>query len=89
MGTIHCPGGHTFSDGEVPSPYGYTLISEEKLDMAVDTIVERVAAGGDIGDNVDAFVRDYGQKAYICPKCGRIIAFYNGIDKPATSYRRE
>ena len=89
MATIHCPGGHSFSDGEIPSPYAYTLISEGNLEVAVEAIVAGIAAGGNVGDQVDAFIRSNGSSTYICPECGRILVFEKGLENPATSYRRE
>jgi hypothetical protein len=90
MATITCPAGHSFSDGQIPSPYEWVLISDENIGRTTDKIIELTRAGA---DDVEAWaevvIRSYGYPAYICPECGRLLVFEDGIDKPAASYRRE
>jgi len=89
MGTIHCPGGHTFSDGEIPCPYEYQLLSEAHFMAALDEVEKLDWQAEYAGDKADWAIRSRSIIAYRCPHCERMLIFENGIDKPATSYRRE
>ncbi len=89
MATIICSGGHSFSDGEIPSPYEWTLISDINLGDALDKIIGQTRAGADIEAQAGVIMSSYGHIAYICPECKRLLVFENGIENPATSYRRE
>jgi hypothetical protein len=89
MGTIHCPGGHTFSDGQIPCPYEWKLISDENLDVALDEVENLDWKAEFAGDKADWAIRGRSLITYRCPHCERMLVFEHGIDKPATSYRRE
>lgn len=89
MATITCPGGHSFSDGQIPSPYAWTLISDANLESALDRIIDRAKAGKDVEAQTGVIMNAYGYPAYICPECERLLVFDKGIENPATSYRRE
>lgn len=89
MATINCPGGHTFSDGELPSPYGWTLISDANLERALDAIIGQAKADEDVDAQAEVIMGSHGLTTYKCPECGRLIVFENGIENPAASYRRE
>ena len=67
----------------------YYLISEANLEPAVDEITQGIAEGGDVDDYVDQSIRTYGRPTYICPECGRLLIFVNGLEKPANSYLPE
>jgi hypothetical protein len=89
MPTIACPGGHIVSDGLIPSPNAWRLISDEKLEDALDEIVAMVKAGEDVDARAASVMSAHSHAAYMCPECGRLLVFENGLDRPATSYRRE
>ncbi len=89
MATITCHAGHSFSDGEIPSPYAWTLISDVNLEHALDEIIGLAKAGEDADARAEMIMRTYGHPSYICPECKRLLVFENGIANPATSYRRE
>jgi hypothetical protein len=89
MGTVTCPAGHSFSDGAIPSPYAWTLISDQNFELFTDKIIELTRAGEDVDAQAASVMKSYGYHAYICPKCGRLLVFEDGLDKPATSYKRE
>ena len=89
MGTITCPAGHIFSDGQVPSPYGWTLISEANVERAVDDIMKLVESGEEVEAEVTFSIFSHGSHTYICPECGRLLVFDRGLDKPSVSYKRE
>jgi hypothetical protein len=89
MGTIHCPGGHIFSDGEIPSPFEWQLISEANFEEALSEVEALDWKAEFAGDKADWAFRSRGHTTYRCPHCERILVFEQGIDKPATSYRRE
>jgi len=89
MGTIHCPGGHTFSYGLVPCPHQSLLISEEQLEPALNEIEQIDWTREFAGDGLDWILRSRGHVAYRCPHCARLLIFEQGLDKPATSYRQE
>lgn len=92
MGTIWCPGGHNFPDTLGPSPDAWLLIADEKLEIILDELVDmfkRDLAVDDFEDRAAHSVSSHSVPAYVCPDCGRLIVFENGLDKPATSYRRE
>ena len=89
MGTIHCPGGHTFSDGQIPSPYGWLLMSEEQLELAFNEVVELDPKTEYAGDKMQWAILSRGLVTYRCPHCERLLVFEHGLDKPAASYRRE
>jgi hypothetical protein len=89
MGTIHCPCGRTFSDGAIPCPHEWTLISEGDLFAALDEIEQLDWKAEFAGDKADWSIRSRSSIAYRCPHCERMLVFEDGIDKRATSYRRE
>lgn len=89
MATISCPGEHSFSDGLIPSPYAWTLISDVNLERALDRIIEQAKAGEDAEAQAGVIMGSLGYPAYICPECKRLLVFENGIENRATSYRRE
>jgi hypothetical protein len=87
MGQISC-NGHSFSDSLIPCPYGWKLVSDEKFDLVLDEIVQLVKVSSDFNlEIIDPFVK-HGHQAYICPHCGRLLVFFNGIDKPATIFQK-
>jgi hypothetical protein len=88
MGQISC-NGHSFSDGLIPCPYGWKLVSDEKFDAVLNEIVELSKVSCDLElDVVEPFIK-HGHQAYICPHCGRLLIFFDGLDNPATIFRRE
>jgi hypothetical protein len=89
MGTIYCPGGHSFSDGEIPSPVSYRLIPDTDVEALVSGVVKDVRSGGDVETVVTFKILSAGFAAYACPKCGRLLVFRNGLNSPAESYRPE
>ena len=89
MATITCAAGHSFSDGAIPSPFAWTLISDENFERFTDKIIELTRAAEDVDAQAAFVMKSYGYPAYICPECGRLLVFEDGIDKPATSYSRE
>ena len=90
MPTITCSAAHSFSAGAIPCPYEWMLISDENIGHALDKIIELTRAGEeDFEVTAEVLIRSYGYPAYICPKCGRLLVFESGRDKPATSYGRE
>lgn len=89
MGTINCGCGKTFSDSEIPCPHGSLLISEARLEQALDEIEGLDRHAEWFCDRVDAVVRLRGAITYRCPHCDRLLVFEDGLDKPAASYRRE
>ncbi|HEV7694407.1 MAG TPA: hypothetical protein VGO52_26460 [Hyphomonadaceae bacterium] len=89
MTTISCPGGHTFSDGEIPSPYAWELISEANLEEATNEIISLIGKGGDLEADIPYAISVRSHSTYICPECRRLLVFENGLDKPAASYKRE
>ena len=89
MGTIHCPGGHSFSDADVPSPHEFVLVPDTAIEGTVKNILETVGAGEDIEARVTFGILSAGHVTYRCPICGRLLVFWNGILERATSYVRE
>ena len=89
MATIKCPAEHIFSDGQVPCPHGWTLISESNFDKALDDLLELARKGGDFDGQAMPILASHGLPSYICPECGRLLVFRNGLDKPATIYKPE
>ena len=89
MPSIHCPGGHSFSDGGIPSPYGFLMISEEKEEPLVDSIMETIEQGDDVEAKISYLLPHHAVRAYKCPECGRLLLFENGLSEALTSYRPE
>jgi hypothetical protein len=66
------------------------LISDDNIGHATDKVIELTRGGEeDLEVRAEVALRSYGYPAYICPKCGRLLVFEDGRDKPAASYRRE
>lgn len=89
MGTISCFCGCSFSDGLVPSPHEWKLISEANLEQAINEIEELDWQAAFAGDKADWAIRDRALPVYKCPHCERMLIFENGLDKQAVSYLRE
>jgi hypothetical protein len=89
MGTIHCPGGHSFSDGLIPSPVSFRWIPDADVEGLVSEVIEAVRAEGDVEVVVGFKILSAGFDAYECPHCGRLLVFRKGLDSPADSYRPE
>ena len=75
MGSIHCPGGHIFSDGEVPSPYLYHLISDEQVEGLVAAITDAIRDGEDVEARIGYLITTRGIDTYRCESCGRLLLF--------------
>lgn len=89
MSTIHCPAGHKFSDGLIPPPHGWKLISEEKLENAYDQLLDHVDDREKFDLQVGLIVNDKNFQAYVCPECGRLLVFTGGLSKPTLVYAPE
>ena len=89
VATINCPCGHAFLDGEIPSPYAWTLISDVNRERALDEILNKAKAGQDIEAQAEVILASYGLTVYLCPNCKRLLVFKNGIDNFSDSYLRE
>jgi len=89
MSTIHCPGGHSFSDGEIPSRVSFRLIPDTDVEGLVSEVVEAVREAGDVESNVTFKILSAGVAAYECPHCGRLLVFRDGLSNRADSYRLE
>lgn len=89
MGTIHCPGGHEFSDGAIPDHNLYQLIIDEKIDDIVASVANLKNEGDKFIDQVGMLITSASVPVYKCPICGRLLVFENGYGDPATSYKKE
>jgi len=89
MGTIYCGAGHAFTDIVTPSPHAWTLISDVKFELLLDELMRLVRENEDNETKAGVMMQAYGIPAYICPECGRMVVFENGLNKPAVSYKRE
>ena len=89
MGTVHCPGGHSFSDGAIPSPVSFRWIPDAAVEGLVSEVVTAARGEGDVEDEVGFKILSAGFDAYECPRCGRLLVFRQGLDLPADSYRPE
>lgn len=89
MATIHCACKNSFSDSQFPSPNGYTLISEENLELILDSIQKLISEEKDIDAQLPFLLRNQGSEVYKCPYCSRLIVFENGPNNAATFYINE
>lgn len=89
MGTIHCRCGHSFSDGELPCPHEWTLLSEIQLGLALDDIIDLAARDCDFEVLSYHAISSRRLPTYQCPECKRLLVFERGLGEPATSYRPE
>jgi hypothetical protein len=87
MGTIRCPCGHLFSDGDIPSPYEYNLIPDTAIEELTKAVIETVQQGQDVEARVGYLIMSHGATTYKCPVCGYLLVFWHGIDKRAASYK--
>lgn len=89
MSTIHCPGGHSFSDGEIPSPVSFRLIPDVSVERLVSELIEAVRGGQEVESVVTYKILSAGCCAHICPQCGRLLVFRDSSSDRADSYRPE
>jgi hypothetical protein len=89
MSTIHCPGGHSFSDNEIPSNISFHLIPDTATEPLVTSIVDTVRKHIDPESVITHQVLASSIDTYKCPHCGRLLVFWNGLDGRATSYKTE
>jgi hypothetical protein len=89
VGTISCPGGHSFSDGLIPCPNEYYLIPDLVIEELVAKIIATVKADEDIDARVGYLITSTGTTTYKCPICSRLIVFWNEDFKHGTSYKLE
>ena len=87
MGTVHCPCGHSFSDGDIPSPYEYNLIPDTAIEALTQALIDTVQRGEDVEARVSYLVMSQGATTYKCPVCGDLLVFWEGIDKLAAAYK--
>lgn len=88
MPTINCVGGHSFSDGLIPSPHDWRLLSDEKVESVVEEIERHTREGADPAWALSV-IDQHSLPVVICPMCGRLLLFKDGWDKPAVSYKKE
>ena len=89
MATIHCPCGNTFGDGEIPSSYLFAMIPDTALEELVEGHLASACKGDAVADEMYSSIQSVSIPAYRCPHCGRMLLFWEGLDKPARSYREE
>ena len=89
MSTIYCPGGHSFSDSEIPSRVSFRLIPDATVEGLVSDVIDAVRGGDDVESTVTFKILSSGASAYICPHCGRFLVFRDNKTAEADSYRPE
>lgn len=89
MSTIHCPGGHAFSDNEIPSKVSFHLIPDAIIEPLTATIIDAARNNSDAESVIAHRLLTSGIDTYRCPHCARIIVFWNGPNAAATSYMQE
>ena len=87
MGTIRCPCGHIFSDGDIPSPYEYNLIPDTIIEDLTKAVIATVQCGEDIEVRVAYLIRSHGATTYKCPVCDQPLVFWEGMDQLAATYK--
>lgn len=75
MATIRCPCGHSFSDGEIPSPYLSYLIADRDIEALVSAVIEAVRLGEDVETRVGYLMTTAGADVYQCSVCRRLLVF--------------
>jgi hypothetical protein len=76
MSDITCKCGHSFSDGQIPSPYKQFLISDRQVDGLVEQLLSLMKNASDnLGDIIYYTICNTGATVYTCPRCGRLIVF--------------
>jgi len=89
MSTIHCPGGHSFSDGDIPSAHEFTLLADSAIEGLVSAIIAAIREGEDVEARVGYLLLTAGLTTYRCPHCRRLLVFWGGDAQPATAYKLE
>ncbi len=89
MSTIHCPGGHTFSDGEIPSSLSFHLIPDVSIETLVSDVINAVHSVQDVEAVVTHKLLSSSIDVYKCPHCDRVLIFWNGQTNRSVSYRPE
>lgn len=90
MGQVRCICGSVLYDGDIPCPFEYDMLSNDSIDDVVadiGTILKQTSA-----DRVmDAQLRILAASTvvYKCPACGRLLVFWDGLEKPFVSYLPE
>ncbi|HEX6639492.1 MAG TPA: hypothetical protein VF215_00190 [Thermoanaerobaculia bacterium] len=65
------------------------MIAAVEIEAIVERVMATVEAGEDVEARVGYVVATGGPTTYVCPICGRLLVFWNGIEKKATFYRKE
>ena len=85
LALIVCPCGERISDADVPNPHLYHLLSDSRME---EVVMELQASGGD-DVALDFIITSHSRSTYECPRCHRLLIFWDGLDRPAASYVRE
>jgi len=89
MANISCECGHVFSDGQIPCPYEYNLVSDKKGESLTEQIIDVAENEEDIFPKVDYLISQAGTSVYKCPECKGLLVFWNGLEKKASYYKKE
>ncbi len=66
------------------------MVPDTSLEELVETKLSSTCKAGDAAhEQMYAAVQSPSVSAYRCPRCGRMLIFWNGLDKPAQAYRAE
>jgi hypothetical protein len=88
VANISCSCGNVFSDGQIPCPYEYNLISDEQNEDLTERLVEVVKNEEDVFPKVDYLISRMGVSVYKCPSCGGLLVFWEGLEMEATYYKK-
>ncbi|HDN26585.1 MAG TPA: hypothetical protein ENG03_05735 [Thioploca sp.] len=84
MSSITCKCGHSFSDGQIPSPYKQFIISDQQVDGLVEQLLSILKTASDnLGDTLYYTICNTGATVYTCQKCGRLIVFNDKASEKA------
>lgn len=89
MANIRCLCGYVFSDGQLPCPHAYTLISDENIEAVIDGLEGLVVGNNDIDAQAGFLINSKGVNTYKCPSCSRLLIFDKGLTKQASIYKKE
>jgi len=66
-----------------------TIVPDVRIEGLSNAILDAIKREGDLEAEIPFLLATAGPTAYKCPRCGRLLVFEDGIDKPYKSYLAE
>jgi acetone carboxylase gamma subunit len=89
MSTFRCRCGKTFADTEIPCAYEYSLVPDTAFERLTEAIIQACQPRNDAEAQVPFLLSSAGIPVYRCPHCGRLLVFWDGLQRVPLFYQPE